>query len=47
MAQGKIFWHCSRHARAERMRAYAIGPRVGNVRNDEPSILEPLEGVGP
>jgi putative SOS response-associated peptidase YedK len=27
---------------AERMRAYPIGPRVGNVRNDEPSLLEPL-----
>jgi putative SOS response-associated peptidase YedK len=26
----------------ERMRAYPIGPRVGNVRNDEPNLLEPL-----
>src|SRR5712691_12961945 len=27
---------------AERMRVYPIGPRVGNVRNDEPGLLEPL-----
>jgi putative SOS response-associated peptidase YedK len=27
---------------AERMRAYKIGPAVGNVRNDEPGLLEPL-----
>jgi putative SOS response-associated peptidase YedK len=25
---------------AERMRAYTIGPRVGNVRNDDPSLIE-------
>jgi putative SOS response-associated peptidase YedK len=25
---------------ADRMHAYAIGPRVGNVRNDDPSLLE-------
>jgi hypothetical protein len=23
------------------MRAYRIGPAVGNVRNDEPALLEP------
>lgn len=27
---------------AERMRVYPIGPAVGNVRNDEPGVLEPL-----
>jgi putative SOS response-associated peptidase YedK len=27
---------------AERMRAYPIGPRVGNVRNDTADILDPL-----
>jgi putative SOS response-associated peptidase YedK len=27
---------------SELMRAYPIGPRVGNVRNDEPGLLEPL-----
>jgi putative SOS response-associated peptidase YedK len=26
----------------ELMRAYAVGPRVGNVRNDDPALLEPL-----
>jgi putative SOS response-associated peptidase YedK len=26
---------------AELMRAYPIGPRVGNVRNDEPGLLDP------
>jgi putative SOS response-associated peptidase YedK len=26
---------------ADRMRAYAIGPRIGNVKNDDPSVLEP------
>jgi putative SOS response-associated peptidase YedK len=26
---------------AELMRAYEIGPRVGNVRNDDPALLEP------
>ena len=29
---------------AERMRAYAIGPRVGNVKNDDPALLAPLAG---
>ena len=29
---------------AERMRIYRIGPRVGNVRNDDPTLLEPLAG---
>ena len=32
---------------ADRMRTYAIGPRIGNVRNDEQSLLEPMEGIGP
>jgi len=27
---------------AELMRAYPIGPQVGNVKNDEPSLLDPL-----
>jgi putative SOS response-associated peptidase YedK len=27
---------------AELMRAYPIGPAVGNVKNDEPGLLEPL-----
>jgi len=27
---------------AERMRVYPIGPGVGNVKNDEPSLLDPL-----
>jgi putative SOS response-associated peptidase YedK len=27
---------------AELMRAYKIGPRVGNVRNDDPALLDPL-----
>ena len=27
---------------AELMRAYPIGPAVGNVKNDDPSLLEPL-----
>jgi len=27
---------------AERMRVYPIGPRVGNVRNDTPDLLDPL-----
>jgi putative SOS response-associated peptidase YedK len=27
---------------AELMRTYPIGPRVGNVRNDEPGLLEPV-----
>jgi putative SOS response-associated peptidase YedK len=27
---------------AELMRAYPIGPAVGNVKNDEPSLLDPL-----
>ena len=31
---------------AERMRVYPIGPRVGNVRNDEPSLLEPAGIIG-
>ncbi|HLY46222.1 MAG TPA: SOS response-associated peptidase [Stellaceae bacterium] len=26
---------------AELMRAYTVGPRVGNVRNDDPTLLEP------
>src|SRR5579863_5430253 len=26
----------------EEMRAYPIGPRVGNVRNDEPALLDPV-----
>lgn len=29
---------------AEAMRVYPIGPRVGNVRNDDPALLEPIEG---
>ncbi len=28
---------------AELMRAYPIGPRVGNVRNDDPALLEPAQ----
>jgi putative SOS response-associated peptidase YedK len=27
---------------AELMRAYPIGPAVGNVKNDEPRLLDPL-----
>jgi putative SOS response-associated peptidase YedK len=27
---------------AERMRAYPIGPRVGNVKNDDAALIEPL-----
>ena len=27
---------------AERMRAYPVGPAVGNVKNDEPRLLEPV-----
>jgi putative SOS response-associated peptidase YedK len=27
---------------AERMRVYRIGPAVGNVKNDEPALLEPV-----
>jgi putative SOS response-associated peptidase YedK len=27
---------------AELMRAYPIGPAVGNVKNDEPGLLDPL-----
>jgi len=29
---------------AELMRAYPIGPAVGNVKNDEPGLLDPLAG---
>ncbi len=33
---------------AERMRAYPIGPAVGNVRNDEPGLLDPTgEALAP
>lgn len=28
---------------AELMRAYPVDPRVGNVKNDEPSLLEPVD----
>jgi putative SOS response-associated peptidase YedK len=28
---------------AELMRVYPIGPRVGNVKNDDPALLEPLQ----
>ena len=31
---------------AELMRVYPIGPAVGNVRNDEPGLLDPLEDCG-
>jgi putative SOS response-associated peptidase YedK len=31
----------------ELMRAYPIGPRVGNVRNDDPALLEPLAPASP
>jgi putative SOS response-associated peptidase YedK len=27
---------------ADRMRAYSIGPRVGNVKNDDAGLIEPL-----
>ena len=30
---------------AELMRAYPIGPAVGNVKNDEPGLLDPLAGA--
>jgi putative SOS response-associated peptidase YedK len=29
---------------AERMRAYRIGPQVGNVKNDDPSLIEAIAG---
>ena len=29
---------------AELMRAYPVGPAVGNVKNDEPGLLDPLAG---
>jgi putative SOS response-associated peptidase YedK len=29
---------------AERMRTYRIGPRVGNVKNDDPEVLLPVAG---
>ena len=32
---------------AERMRVYPIGPAVGNVRNDEPGLLEPITAADP
>src|SRR5262249_35355671 len=31
---------------AERMRAYRIGPRVGNVKNDDLEVLQPLQSLG-
>jgi putative SOS response-associated peptidase YedK len=30
---------------ADRMRTYAIGPRVGNVKNDDPSLIEAVGDV--
>jgi putative SOS response-associated peptidase YedK len=30
---------------AQRMRAYAISPRVGNVRNDDEALLAPFEAA--
>jgi putative SOS response-associated peptidase YedK len=29
----------------ERMRAYVIGPRVGNVKNDDAALIEPLQAA--
>ena len=28
---------------ADAMEAFKIGPRIGNVKNDEPSLVEPIE----
>jgi hypothetical protein len=31
---------------AERMRDYWTGPRVGNVKNDDAALIEPLREIG-
>ena len=31
---------------AESMRAYAVDPRVGNVRNESPDLIQPLDATG-
>jgi putative SOS response-associated peptidase YedK len=32
-----------RPAHNEMLYAYAVGPRVGSVKNDDPSLIEPIE----
>jgi putative SOS response-associated peptidase YedK len=38
----ELRWMILRQYPAERMRAYPVDPRVGNVRNNDPMLLDPV-----
>jgi hypothetical protein len=35
-----------RVALADKMTCWPVSPRVGNVRNNDPSLIEPIAGAG-